>query len=64
MPVGARDCAGGGSNGRTASAADRSAYDRAGHRASAGAALACLALGAQESLPDRAAIDEAAARLG
>jgi ribokinase len=33
-------------------------------RASAAAALACLALGAQEAMPDRAAIDEAASRLG
>lgn len=33
-------------------------------RASAGAALACLALGAQESLPDKAAIDAAVAKLG
>ena len=33
-------------------------------RASAAAALACLALGAQEAMPSRAAIDEAVARLG
>src|SRR5262249_48621308 len=32
-------------------------------RASAAAALACLAIGAQPAMPDRAAIDAAAARL-
>jgi len=33
-------------------------------RASVAAALACLALGAQEAMPGRIAIDEAAAQLG
>jgi len=37
--------------------------DRALRRASAAAALACLALGAQQAMPQRAAIDAAAARL-
>ena len=37
--------------------------DAALRRASAAAALACLALGAQQAMPGRAAIDEAAARL-
>jgi ribokinase len=40
------------------------ALDQALRRASAAAALACLALGAQQAMPERAAIDEAVARLG
>jgi ribokinase len=39
------------------------ALEPALRRASAAAALACLALGAQEAMPYRAAIDEATARL-
>jgi ribokinase len=39
------------------------ALDLALRRASAAAALACLAVGAQEAMPDRAAIDAAVARL-
>jgi ribokinase len=40
------------------------ALDQALRRASAAAALACLALGAQQAMPERAAIDAAVARLG
>jgi ribokinase len=39
------------------------ALDHALHRASAAAALACLAIGAQPAMPDRTAIDAAADRL-
>jgi ribokinase len=42
---------------------DGLALDQALRRASAAAALACLALGAQQAMPERAAIDAAAARL-
>jgi ribokinase len=42
---------------------DRLALDVALRRASAAAALTCLALGAQEAMPDRAAIDAAVERL-
>jgi ribokinase len=40
------------------------ALDQALRRASTAAALACLALGAQQAMPERAAIDAAVARLG
>jgi ribokinase len=40
------------------------AIEQAARRASVGAALACLALGAQESMPTAAAIDAALPRLG
>jgi ribokinase len=39
------------------------AFDAALRRASAAAALACLALGAQQAMPERTAIDAAVARL-
>jgi ribokinase len=42
---------------------DGLALDQSLRRASAAAALACLALGAQQAMPERAAIDAAAARL-
>jgi len=42
---------------------DELALDRALRRASAAAALACLVLGAQQAMPDRASIDAAVARL-
>jgi ribokinase len=66
LPVAAVDTTGAGDSfvGVLAAEVDRGlALPDALRRASAAAALACLAAGAQSAMPDRAAIDAAAARL-
>src|SRR5579863_830509 len=67
LPVGAVDTTGAGDTFAGVLAAGLDAgltLEVALRRASVAAALACLALGAQEAMPGRIAIDEAAAQLG